>query len=345
MPDSIFERPEVTRLEPVVASCLARVRSRLDDARLDSELRDKLVAYWNAVEAAHARRSRGAPNGLPPWARGAAALFAMVTASEGRPLDELALEGAIGCELYMLSVTLFDAIEDNELEGPMASFSTPVVINAALIIFVQACEGLFELMDRVPAARQRELRRSFIERSMILGRGQHRDLQGVHPATVELAAAQAQEKTEAVPMTAELAALAAGCEPARAAIYARIARSSALLHQCGNDLRDLYGKSESVDLRTGKWTVPLVAHWERASASEREELLRLRNEPGSLDRIRRLVFDGGAVQRVAQLMDRARRDVHAGIEELGRTEAPIAILGAHADSMAARLQAGGKENV
>ncbi len=338
MPGSVFDLPSVARLEPAVVECLARVQRRIDDPRLDPELRATLVAYWGAIQAAEERRTRGVSGGTPAWSRGLGPLFLMVMASESRPLDELALDGAVGCELYALSVTLFDAIEDGEMQGPMSALTTPVTINTALIIFVQACEALFQLMDRLPAERQRELRGSFIARSMTLGRGQHRDLQSMQPASLELAAIQAQDKTEAIPLAAELAALAAGCEPARTNIYTRIARSNALLYQCGNDLVDLFAKAESLDLKTGKWTLPLVAYWERAEPAQRELLTRLLSElPGSLGRIRELLFTSGAIRRVALLMERARQDVHGGIEELGGSQAPIAIVGAQADSMAARL--------
>lgn len=335
-----FELPHHPPLASLVAECMARVRRRLDDPRLDDDLRARFVAYWDAIEAAHERRrcSGRVAGALPGWLSSVAGLMLLVVASEGGAIDDAVLDAAAGCELYVLSVTLFDAIQDDELEGPMSDLPTPVAINAALILFIHGCEAIFQLADRLAPALQRRLREVFVTRSLILGRGQHRDLRCVRPDSLDLAAAQAQDKTEAIPMAAELGALAAGCDPTRAGLYAHIGRRSALLRQCGNDLSDLYGKHESVDLRTGKWTLPLVAYWGQADAAGQAEFMRLRGElPGSLEGIRQLVFESGAVRQVAFVMERARRDIHAAIAELGRGDGPIALLGAHADLTAARL--------
>ncbi|HET6582974.1 MAG TPA: polyprenyl synthetase family protein, partial [Nannocystaceae bacterium] len=207
-----------------------------------------------------------------------------------------------------------------------------------LLIFVQACESLLEVVDGLATGSRTASTKAFVARSMTLGRAQHRDLQGVRPDGLERAARQAEEKTEAIPLAAELAALAMGCDMARVQTYAEIARSIGLLNQAANDLVDLYGKRESDDLRAGKWTLPLVAHFEQSDAAQREELVRLREAlPGSLPRIRELLLAGGALTRVAQLIERVRRGVHERIRALGRTQAPIAMLGAHADAIASRL--------
>lgn len=335
-----FDIPQASSLESSVLESLRRIPRRLDDPRLPPALRTRFVRYWAAIEEAHeARRRAGRGAGeLPAWSSSVAGLFLMVATSEGATLDDELLDAAAGCELYVLSVSLFDAIQDGELEGPMGDLPIPVMINAALLMFVQACEALLPLGERLPLERRRWLRESFIGRSMILGRGQHHDLSAVRPESLEQAIAQAQDKTEAIPMVAELAALVAGCEPPRAKLYARIGRKSALLRQCGNDLADLYGKRKSLDLETGKWTLPMVAYWERSDDAGREALLQLRHAlPGSLDAIRRLVFDGGAVKSVALVMERARTEIHGLLEVLGRSDAPIAMVAAHADATASRL--------
>ena len=335
-----FDIQHASSLERSVLESLRRIPRRLDDARLPTELRTRFVRYWGAIEEAHeARRraGRGAGN-LPPWSSSVAGLFLMVATSEGAALDDELLDAAAGCELYVLSVSLFDAIEDGELEGPMGDLPIPVMINAALLMFMQACEALLPLGERLPLERRRWLRESFIGRSMILGRGQHHDLRCVRPESLEQAITRAQEKTEAIPMVAELAALAAGCEPPRAEQYARIGRKSALLRQCGNDLAGLYGKRRSLDLETGKWTLPMVAYWEQADDAGRETLSRLRDAlPGSLDAIRRQLFDAGAVKAVALVMEHARTEIHALLDALGQSDAPIAMVGAHADATASRL--------
>ncbi|MCA9705523.1 MAG: polyprenyl synthetase family protein [Myxococcales bacterium] len=329
-------------LEGPTQEALVRVGRRLRDPRVDAELRASLGAYWEAMLEAHERRrcSGRVAGAQPAWWSTVAGLLLAAATSEGDAIDDRLLDAAAGCELYVISLTLFDAVEDDELEleGPMAELGPAVTLNAALVVFVLACEALLCAADRLPAEQQPRIRESLVNRSLVMGRGQHRDLRCVRAQTLEQAVAQAQDKTEAIALAAELGALAAGCDVARAQRYALLGRRSALLRQCGNDLADLYGQRDSVDLRTGKWTLPLVALWEHADPATRQELLRLRDAlPGSLPQIRRLVFDTGAVRRVALVMERARREIHSILDDLGRRDDPIAMLGAHADLTASRL--------
>ncbi len=333
---------EFASLENWTLDALTRVGRWLGDPRVEAELRPTLAAYWAGMRDAHERRrcAGRTTKAQPAWWGSVAGLLLSAAVSEGATIDDAILEAAAGCELYVISTTLLDAVEDDELEleGPMAELGPALTLNAGLVVFVLAWEALLGLTEGLPADRQAQLRRAIVDRSLVMGSGQHRDLRCLRAESVEQAMELAQDKTEVIALSAELGALAAGCEPARAERYALLGRRSALLRQCGNDLADLYGHRESVDLRTGKWTLPVVALWEESDAATREEFMRLRDElPDSLPRIRRLLYDAGAIRQVALVMERARNEIHSILADLGLGNSPMAMLGAHADLTTNRL--------
>lgn len=322
------------RLESLVTGCDARVRAALRDPRVDPELQPTLLAYWDTVRRSDDRRQRD-----QAALSTIAAMFLLVALSEGVSApDDALLEAAAGCELYVLGVSIFDAIQDDELEPPLTQLGAARASNAALIVFVLACDRILQLGDALEPTPRARLRTLLTSRSLLSGAGQHRDLSCVLPDSIEQAATQAQDKTAAIPMTAELAALAAGCDAERVALYGRLGRESALVRQCGNDLRDLFGKRRSDDLESGKWSLPLVAFWHRARPEQRAEFTALRDAlPGSAEALRRVLFTSGAIFEVARLMERARLNIHEALRALGREDAPVALLGALADSTTARL--------
>ena len=306
-----------------------RLEALLEDPRIEADLRPELLAYWRMV-GGDASQAIGSPTGL----------FMMVALSEGAQIDDTMLDVAAGCELYIVAISVFDAIADRELEGSLAALPEAVATNAALIMFVQAVDAIERLADARPELRSR-VRACVQARSLTSGAGQHRDLCSRRPASIDEAVAIARDKTAAIPMTAELAAIASGCNPDRVASYATIAECSALIRQCANDLRDVYGKNVSDDLRDGKWNVPYAAFWSAATEAQREEFGRLRDElPGSMDRLRQLVFETGAVREVALVIERARREIHA---HLDNATAPIALVGRLADATARSIYATGDD--
>lgn len=329
---------DALQLDPAVDECHARVARRLCDPLIEAELRPRLCAYWDTVRATAPHRRASARTRPPLALNSFAGLFLLVALGEGHPLDERALDGAAACELYTLAISLLDAVQDDELEPPVSELGPALASNAALVMFVQACDGIMELGERLDPAARARVRRTFVARSLVSGAGQHRDLRCAIPATLEDSAAQAQDKTNAIPMTAELAALVAGCDDGRVELYHRIGRRVALVRQCANDLRDLYGKAESSDLSTGKWSLPMVAFWTRADAAARREFERLRAAgPGATEAIRRLLLGAGAIHAVASVMEQARGELHDAIAALGRPDLPIALLGRTTDQLASRL--------
>ncbi len=314
----------------------ARARARLDDDRIDPELRRELVAYWGHVLGPLDQPP--SPAGPPAFVRSVAGLFAMVAGSESDVLPEAVIEAAGGCELYVLAISLFDAIQDDELEASLGDFGDAVATNAALVMFVQALDAIAALQEHGPASLRPRVRQCLSRWSLASGTGQHRDLRCVSPTSLDDAVAQAQDKTSAIPMTAALAAMASGCDEQRTALYAAIARNSALIRQAANDLRDLFGKRSSDDLRDGKCNLPVAALLTRGTQGHGQQLERLRQQlPDSMDQIRSLLFESGAVADTARVIEHARREIHAAVAELDRRHAPIAWLAQDADATAARL--------
>lgn len=335
MLERISTLADASRLDPVVERCHARVAARMDDPRLDAELRPRLCAYWDKSRSTGPRR----PGTLLPASLNCfAGMFLLVTLDMGRELDDAAIEAAAACELYGFAISLLDAVQDDELEPPISELGPAVASNAALLMFVQACDGIMAMAEPLPHPRRVRVRRCFVQRSLISGAGQHRDLRGRRPATLEEAAAQAEDKTTTIPMIAELAALVADAPEDRVARYYRLGRRFGRIRQCTNDLRDLYGKRTSGDLATGKWNLPLAAAWSAADGPGRRELERLRAQgPSAADAIRQRLFRDGAIERVATLMERARLEIHAEIDALGGAGSPIAVIGEAVDLITSRL--------
>ncbi|MCH9680757.1 MAG: polyprenyl synthetase family protein [Deltaproteobacteria bacterium] len=336
--NSILE--QASRLDGLVAECHARVGTQLGDTLIDAELRPRLRAYWDMVRSTSPQRQAACRSGsrLPHTLNSFAGMFLLVVLNEGCDVDDGILDAAAACELYGFAISLLDAVQDDELEPPISDFGPAVASNAALIMFVQACGGIMRMGDRLPAAGRARLQRCFVDRSLISGAGQHRDLRCVRPDSLESSATQAQDKTTAIAMILEMAALMAGCSEERVGLYYRIGRRYALVRQCVNDLRDLYGKTSSDDLATGKWSLPLVAFWTDAEPGPRRELDRLRQDlPGSAQAIATLLFQSGAIGRVASVMEQARCEVHAAIEQLGSADAPIAAMGAATNVITSRI--------
>lgn len=330
--------PHLSNFESLASEARLRLSRRLRDHRVEEDLRDAFGVYWNSVVEAHARRHASQPSNLPPSASSLLGLFLLVALSEAADVDEAMLEGAAGCELYFLAVTLFDAIEDDELEFPWSEFPTAAVINAALIMFVLASDSIATIGSRT--AGHDAARRIICIRSLRSGSGQHRDIAGLEPSTLEDAVDVARAKTASIPMTFELAAIAAGCQGDRVAQYGRIGSDLAFLRQSVNDLRDLYGKSVSTDLVSGKSNLVVAAFRTRATTEQRRDFDALREAlPASMPRMRELVFGSGALETLAHVMEEARLGLHRSLEELGLQRTPIAAVATHADQLVSTLYA------
>ncbi|WP_434420562.1 polyprenyl synthetase family protein [Nannocystis pusilla] len=291
------------------------------DPLLDSKQSELLLAFF-----ARARARKASLMADP------AALPLLVGMSEcGRGNVDL----AAGCTLYYMALRLFDDVSDRDLAAPWDPQRAPVADNAALALHMVAVDTI---AAAVPAGRAEAARLSLRRHSLRAVAAQHRDLSGTIAGDEAGVRAHNADKSSVFALSAELAAIAAGCEPERVAAYCRIGEATAEIRQIANDLHDLFGKPHSRDLEREVVSFPLACFAARASAAERAELQRLRAElPGSLEAIRALLLAGPAVRASAAAMEAARRSIHAEIAALFPAGALLGLHGEFVDAVADEL--------
>lgn len=326
MTDSL--RPSSSLL-PELRGEIARRASRLvEDARIDEDLRRHLRDYLDVVRTSRALR-KAHPAG--DWE----SLYLLIGMTEGAAQGGHVLDAAAAFELYGLSITLFDAVQDAELYPPFTGEAgANVAINAALVLFLLACDGVAWLdLPRPTAAR---VRASFMEHSLVAGSAQHQDVLGRRPDSVADAVRRAQGKTSLHAMICEVAAILAGAPADRVAAYRRIGEQTARLRQMANDIRGIFGANESVDLELGKWTLPFAVFASSAAADEvaqLDALVRAKDLTG----VRALLLSSGAIQRTATMMDRTVREIGDEADALGLRGGPMDLFLEFVDAFAASL--------
>lgn len=85
------------------------------------------------------------------------------------------------------------------------------------------------------------------------------------------------------------------------------------------DLQDLYGKPESLDLRSHRANFALMTFYEQASPAERAECNRLEGTGRpDLHHLPELLYASGAVEKTAQALESLRQSIHANVRALAR---------------------------
>lgn len=298
--------------------------ARLQQPALDAEL----VALLDSALAAH----RGRAVGL---AAHPAALLLLVARAEGRAIDAALHEAAVGFTLEYLALCLIDDAADDELTGLAASLGPAVTVNAGLALYTLALDALHAASHHAPAERRAALRNCMCQHSLRAATGQHRDLRRREPASLAEAAEQVAAKTTLIAEIAEFTALLCGAPAPRARAIAAATRHSCLMRQIVNDVRDIFGKPDSGDLRDDRATLPLLCFRSTADAAATHRLASLRAElPASLPQIRALLVDSGAITATATIMERARQALHADADALGLRGGPFDLYLEFADAMA-----------
>ena len=288
-----------------------RVCEILDTAEFDPTQRDLLLK----TAAKSKRASEGNPLSEP------LSLFYLIVKANGRELDEQGQELALFLHFYLLSLALFDDVQDDDLAGtPYAEIGPPIAINSALTLLFLALNALRRAMRlEAESARRMKYLELLNETSLLAVAGQHRDLLGDRgTCTPSEVLARHQSKTSTPSLLCQTAAIFAGCDELRGASYRRVGENLALLVQLVDDVRDIYGKRVSSDLRTGKMTYPLACFLESARPAQRENFEQLKLElPGSLREIRDMLYDAGAIRRVATTIEGFRRSIHQELAATG----------------------------
>jgi len=289
-----------------------RLRRIVDDRGFHDHQRELLKA---TVEQALAR-STGGVAGDPLGTM-------LLLARAHGPLEPEATQrvGAF-CMLYVMALDLFDDVQDEDLAGkPHEDAGPAIAINSAIALSFLANRELHGALEHLPTEARRRSLLDIADRTGVAAvTGQHRDLIGTRGAsTPEEVLAMQQAKTSSVVMLAELGGLLGAVDEGTRARYHRVGEELAKLVQVRDDLRDVYGKSLSPDLMTGKVTYPLACFLQDADDDDRAQLAELVDSlPESMGQVRRRLYDSGAVRRTAATLESCRRAIH---EELAAVSA------------------------
>jgi geranylgeranyl pyrophosphate synthase len=248
-----------------------------------------------------------------PWANPVALPY-LIARAWGRDPDEQTLHIGAFCLLYMLSLDLFDDVQDHDLAGkPHEQAGVPIAVNDALTLLFLALKALHRAIELEPNVARRLEYSRVLDRATLLASGaQHCDLAGVHRgSTREDVLAMQQAKTSSAGLFTELGALLAGCDAPDRVRYRRIGECLTVIVQICDDLRDVYGKAVSPDLANDTSTYPVACLRECAKVADQRRFDQLRQDlPRSLPEIRQLFYDAGVVQNSAQAMEQFREEIH-----------------------------------
>lgn len=256
----------------------------------------------------------------------------------GKQADERAEHVAAAALLYFCAGDLIDDIQDSDLSGkPHEHVGMPIAVNNGLTLVVLLLDSLRHGMALEPdRARSERYLEAFLRNGLHSLGCQHEDIEGVPTNTPPSRVLELQMgKAISISTLMEFGALLAGCDESLQQRYSRAGRHLAGMVQIVDDLRDIFGKDESPDLRDGKMTYPLACFLDSASTEQRETLERLRlGLPETMPEIRELFYDSGAVERCADTLDELRRGFHEEIAATGNHGAQHRLLLSIADALA-----------
>jgi geranylgeranyl pyrophosphate synthase len=316
---------------------VARVHERLATVVAHPSFHPTQVALLDATLARVRPRALAQPLGDP------LSVTYLVARAHGRPVDAQMVHVGAFCALYVLSLDLFDDVQDDDLAGkPHAVIGAPIAINDAITLLFLALEELRAAIslegDEAVRAMYPEL---FGRVSLRAVSGQHRDLLGAPGAlTPDEVLAMQEAKTSSVSLLAECGALLGGADVGQRAHYRALGEALALFIQVRDDLRDIFGKELSPDLATGKVSYPVACLLETGTDEERAELARLAvGLPGSMPALRDLFYRSGAVERSAETLERLREQIHGHVAATHQDAATLRLLLDVVDGLAASVYA------
>ncbi len=252
----------------------------------------------------------------------------LIAKAHGRPLDRHAEHVGAFELLYILSLDLFDDVQDEDLAGkPYENVAPAIALNCAIALGFLALDELRHALSLEPdRSRCLAYLELYNRTSLLAVSGQHRDLVGsAGKATPEQVLDTNAAKTSSMAMFVECGALLAGAEDLE--VYRRLGRHLATFIQIVDDMRDIFGKPHSPDLATGKVTYPVACFHQLADAASVAELSRLVGElPASTARIRALLYERGTVERVAATLEEQREAIHRDVMAIGTGHAALRTL-------------------
>lgn len=320
-----------TSLPGYLLAVHARIDEAIDHAGFDADQQRMLratVARPRAVGLAN-------PYGDP------LCLTFLVARAYGRRMDRQAAHVGAFALLYVLSLDLFDDVQDEDLDGkPHESAPSAIAINDAIALLFLALDELRRGIELEKSAERKAAYLAlFSSVSLRAVAGQHRDLAGSAnaPSTEEVLAMH-EAKTSSVCLLVECGALLGRVDADARATLHGLGEHFAGFIQVRDDLRDIFGKPLSPDLVAQKHTYPLACLLESGTPEEREALTKLLAElPGSMDDLRSLFYRSGAVERTAEKLEELRTSIHGAVAATERDGAPLRTLLELVDGLASAV--------
>lgn len=324
----VSQRPIECASDSGLPAYLEAVERRVVELVYDASFPDDFTKLLLA--GSWMRRKRG-PLGHP------LAPFYFTLRSGGALAGDVAKGVGASFLLMFRSLRVLDDVQDGELTGALHRAGEAVAINCGVALFYFGLDTFWSVANEVGGMRGKSLRSILgvhMTRSAV---GQYRDLTGrgqrVTPAQ---ALATGVEKSAVFSLLFELAGLCTLSDDGAQlpTEYRVIGDSMAEIQQLVNDVDDL-SLGESTDLQTGAWNVPLAILLEGVPENERTaRAAGLRGIDAA--RRREILYESGATERVAELVEAARLRVHAAFAALGRRGPYLALMLGWLDSFVAQ---------
>lgn len=250
-------------------------------------------------------------------------IFYLIVKAWCKKLDERSEHLGVFCLLYLLALDLLDDIQDKDLDGkPHADVTPSIAIHNAMVLFGLAIHALHRLIRLESDAHRRSQYLDIFEiYSIKQGSGQYSDLLGNQAAkTPEDVMVIQEAKASSLTMIIQFAALIAECSEDNLRRYLYVGEKMASLLQIVDDIQDIFGNSQSSDLKTEKYTYLLACFWESATPEQRNYYQNLSTKlPDSLSEIRSLLYQSGAIRKSAQAIEQLRLIIHTEIAATGNS--------------------------
>lgn len=318
-------------LSEFVSAVQDEVRRLIEDDRLPVSQRSGLEGTMERCFAWTAPSDWAQPLGL---------LYATYRGL-GRPTDAQTIALGAFCTLYLASADLFDDLQDDDMAGrPLEGAGPAVAMNSALALLVLGLSALQNAMQRERDADRRAAYLDVFSRASVVAVGaQHSDLVGLGDTkTPKAVLAMNRAKTSSVTLVTECGALLGGADMKTTALFRAFGSDFAALVQIVDDVRDIFGKAESPDLRAGKITYPIACFLEIAEPPARERFEALRAQlPAGEDALRELIYDGGGVHASAAAVQDLRTALHLRLTEVASRRAELRMLLTIVDILSATL--------
>lgn len=268
-------------------------------------------------------------------------VFSLVLRNWKKEFNEQAqLLGAF-CTLYVLSLDLFDDVQDDDLIGkPYEQVGIPIAVNNALTLLFLSIEFLVKAIELEKNDRKKlQYLKIFNEISLLAVKGQHKDLMGVAGVKTTQEVIEMQKaKGSSVSLMARCAAVFSDCNEEQIKKYQTISDQMVLIFQIVDDIKDIYGKKLSPDLITNKITYPIACFLECATKEEIFTFNKLKKElPNSMKEIRELIYNSGAIKKSSETIETLRKTVHKELATMNNYAPSVRIILYIIDSLSSSI--------